>query len=663
MTESQTVERVDDYDDPVKAWMSRIELAKKNEEDWNEEADACNKAYYAQDGQQFSIFWSNIQTIQPNLYSNTPRPDVRRRFADTDPAAREASQVLERAIEIAMDEYDFDAEADCLTLDALVEGRGVPRVRHIRYMNDDESGSQAYECVRMETVPRKQFLRGPGKYWRDVPWIGYIHEPTRDELVKKFGSKGKKIPLLSEVEPDKKAETDKREDDVLRVACVYEIWDKDSRTVIWLAEGYDDIIQTDPDPHGLVGFFDCPMPYYAIAPKGSLVPVPEYRYYKEQAEELDNLTERINVLTGIIKAAGFYNGAMRDGIESLIDVEDGRLYPVDGNIVGSLTQSIVWMPIDQIVNVRTQLEVSREQVKATIYEITGISDILRGASDAGETARAQSIKAQYGGLRLNKRQRAVQRVFRDIMRIKAEIIAEKYQPETLNMIMGKEVSPEALALLKNDVLRGFRIDIETDSTVAGDNMTMMENMGSFVDGIARFAAAVGPMVQAGQMPQDVAVTMFKGFVRNFKLGKEVENAIETMGQEGTPEAQIQMLTQQLAQAQQQMQAMQEELKKIDQAKVQSEQARAQADMMRAQADSADKQAGTELEARKIKLDEEKLALERDKFSFEKKIRTAELRLEAETESARTLVALEGGRAREKPKEEEDERKEAAGGAE
>ena len=42
----------------------------------------------------------------------------------------------------------------------------------------------------------------------------------------------------------------------------------------------------------------------------------------------------------------------------------------------------------------------REQIKAVIYELTGLSDIARGASKASETLGAQQLKSQWGSIRL-----------------------------------------------------------------------------------------------------------------------------------------------------------------------------------------------------------------------------------------------------------------------
>jgi hypothetical protein len=71
-------------------------------------------------------------------------------------------------------------------------------------------------------------------------------------------------------------------------------------------------------------------------------------------------------------------------------------------------------------------------VKQTIYEVTGISDIVRGASKANETATAQQIKGQWAGLRISTRQKRFADFARDLIRLKAEVIAERFDPQTLS---------------------------------------------------------------------------------------------------------------------------------------------------------------------------------------------------------------------------------------
>lgn len=143
---------------------------------------------------------------------------------------------------------------------------------------------------------------------------------------------------------------------------------------------------------------------------------------------------------------------------------------------------------------------ARDRVKADSYEISGISDLVRGATDPRETATAQERKAQYANLRLKKKQQNVQRFVRDVVAIMGEIIAEQFSPETLYKMTGTDFLPdemksrfeEAVELLRDDAMRTYRIDIETDSTIAVDENLEKEQR-------VEFLSAVGSFIQQAQM--------------------------------------------------------------------------------------------------------------------------------------------------------------------
>jgi hypothetical protein len=69
-----------------------------------------------------------------------------------------------------------------------------------------------------------------------------------------------------------------------------------------------------------------------------------------------------------------------------------------------------------------------------------------GVVRSRETLGAQKIKAQFGGNRLKKRQDKVQKWIRDTLRIKAEIIAEHFEPQKLAEMTGFKWMDEAAQL-------------------------------------------------------------------------------------------------------------------------------------------------------------------------------------------------------------------------
>jgi hypothetical protein len=81
-------------------------------------------------------------------------------------------------------------------------------------------------------------------------------------------------------------------------------------------------------------------------------------------------------------------------------------------------------------------------------------------------------------------------------------------------------------LLRDDRMRGFRIDVETDSLVEADQAKERNDRTAFVTAVGGFFKEFGPVVQ--QMPPlaPLAGSMLQFAVRGFKVGAEMEETIE-----------------------------------------------------------------------------------------------------------------------------------------
>lgn len=641
----------------VKYWNAQLALASKKEKNWREMARKTWERYrndpmpgegaYAlkkAGKNRFNILYANVQTRAPALYNSVPIPDVRRRFRDHDETAKVAAQVLERCLTYTLDAYDFDHVMKMAILDEEIPGRAVSRVRYTPTMADqqDPEGNSYQEvvdeAVSCEPVQWDEFRMGPGRTWQTVTWVAFMHTPTLDEAIEKFGAKARKVPLDYENNEDnKQTGADESDPNVLKRMVVWEIWDKTTRKVYWLAPSWpDDFLKVEDDYLNLIGFFPVPRPLYAIETPVTTVPVERYRQYQEQAEELDKITRRIMALVGAMKVRGAYDGRIQE-LSRVLKGEDNDLIPITTDGLqeamqdagwGDLSKAIWLLPIEVIAMAIEKLYIYREQIIQIIYQLDGTADIMRGETDPNETLGAQAIKSNWGSLRLQDAQKEVARYARDLIRLQAEVISEKFSPERLSsmssiklptaaekqqaqqmlqmvQMQGQQPDPqmqqvlqsptweEVIQLLRSDMMRGFRVDIETDSTIQNDIARQQQNIGGFIQGFASFVQAVGPAIEAGFMTMETATTLFKSFAQTFQLGKQAEDAIDDMA-ENPPQPKSEPDPMQIAQmemqaeqqkAQAQMGLEREKMQgqaQLEQQKMQSEMAlqtqRVQADM-------------------------------------------------------------------------------------
>lgn len=542
-----------------KLWMEALDLASKEESEWRKSARSTIDTYAMAGGvkeqSKFNILYSNIETIVPAVYNSSPIPDVRRRYGDDDLDARQVSQVVERCISFAVDTSEFENAMKSVVFDGALPGRGLARVQYEPMMGppDPMTGipSMVYQKLYLQHVQWDDFRHGPAKTWEGVPWVAYRHFMTREQLNRLNPQLGPLVKLDSNVEGyNADARQGEFPPDLFKRAVVWEIWDKEAREVVFIAESYKDApLGKMAPPFSLEGFFPSPKPLTGVYRTDSLVPIEPYKLYKSQADELDSMTRRIAKLIKVLRWRGVRAKALGDSFDKIKGLDDGELAPAENAMEvmqgqGSIDKAIWMMPIDKLVIVIRELVEQRERIKQVIYEITGIADIMRGATNASETLGAQQIKTQWGTMRVQDMQKAVHSFARDIFRIMAEIISEKFTPEVIRMMTGIALMPQQIALMQNDILRQYRIDVETDSTIRADVTRAQNNISQFVSGFGQFVTSVGPLVQQGAMPPEVAIEMMVSFSRAFKLGRQVEDALDRWKQEVTALAQQAKMMQQ-----------------------------------------------------------------------------------------------------------------------
>jgi len=407
-----------------------------------------------------NIFWASIETLKPFLYFKQPTPFVIRSRKTTDEAETLAATIMERALLWNMKQFDFDSVIKYARNDFLLSGMGIlweqynPSFYHL-----GKELIKNHEQVDTMYVNPTSFLADTEKVevWEDVTWIARRTCLNLQEMSENFA------PEIAEY-------LGGRFGDAARVT-VYEIWDKISKRIYFLCPEYPyDFLDVYEDTLHLSGFFPCPKPIMATLTNDGIIPVPDYVEIKTLLDELDGVNNRMRLTMQALKVSGCYDNAFPE-LANILD-KDVTLVSLSEfdklKEAGGIKGVIDFVPLGQYVEALQALAQRRQTLIDSIYEITGVSDIMRGSSKVGETATAVTQKTNFGTLRNQDRQNDMQRFLKDLLRIKAEIICEQFSPQFLFSFLSAserqniETATKAVKILKTDKLRSMVIDLETD---------------------------------------------------------------------------------------------------------------------------------------------------------------------------------------------------------
>lgn len=519
---------------------------------------------------KFCVLWSNVQTLQAATFSKLPQPDVSRRYRDNDPVARVASLIVERGLDYQIQHYpDYRATLKQDILDRFLGGRGQAWVRYEPHMRaqaqtpvngleltedvDEPAAAEEldYECAPVDYVHWRDFGHTVARTWEEVTAVWRWVYLTRSACVERFGKeKGERIPLDATPEEIKRqysaASSDGRED---RRAKIAEIWDKETMEIHWLSTSLGEILDTrkpgskDGDLTQFDEFFPCPRPLYSTLTNETLVPVPDYTLYQDQAELLNVLAERIDSNVKALMVQGTYDSSQKILARLFTEGESAGLLPVENwsafSEKNGLRGSIDLVDIRPYADALKHCYLAFANVKSQIDELTGISDIIRGETDAGETATAQQIKSQYASLRLKQYQEEVALFATALLRLKAQVMCQKFTDDTLKkMAAVDQLSPEdqalvpqALELLRSDALRSFRVEIAADSLIFLDEKQEKQDRAEFLGAVAKFVSNIGEVAQTmDAQSRGVMIPLFmkmmKFGVTGFKVGRTLEGEID-----------------------------------------------------------------------------------------------------------------------------------------
>lgn len=559
---------------------------------------------------RMNVLWSNVQTLKPVLFAQDPKANVSRRNKTKDPVGRTASIVLQNVLDNSIAMEDFSLVINQALDDRLLPGMGTVMIEYEPQVANDEIGWQA---AKTTYVHWEDWLTNISRTPQEVTWWAYRTFHTRKEAAQ-IALADSKTAENPEGDPEFAADVqreialDHKEDrgagsgagagDTQGKATIWTVWDKTTERVLHIAPGYPRApLGVLPPPVNFDGFFPCPRPMTGTTTNDTTYPVPDFDQYQDQADEIDLLTQRISTLTKSLRLRGLYPGDMESIKQLMENASDADMIPIENWAMlserGGANGLVVWFPIAEVAKTLIECINAREQAIQIMYQVTGISDIMRGATEASETAAAQQLKAQFGGVRVRQSQKDVQRFIRDALCKKAEVIAEHFELPVIQQMSGVQLLMEAqkqqirqvqavqqqrqqqnaqeqaqglpitqfqpmppippevqealkeptweqvMGVLRNEKTRGFIVDIETDSTIEPDQQAQQAAAVQFMTAVTQYLEACGVILAGpgGAQAAPLLGEMLAWGTRMFKVADTIEQAIDEFVEQAEKTAQ------------------------------------------------------------------------------------------------------------------------------
>lgn len=582
-------------------WLREIEAAKSRNLDWYEDAKKAEDRYRDENRAGFgalNILWANVETQKAAIGEDFGVPEVTRANApeDDEGLTRHVANVWGRAVAAAVLDTNDNHDIGLAVSDVFLPGRGV--VWQEVDADEDKSGKVRWAKAPIVRVCYRDYLEGKADRWGGIPWNARRHKFTRDELVtecKMSKAAAKKVPLTEgcDVQELQGERLTQDERDQFKRAVVWEIWTKyPAKYRLYVAEGYpDDVLACDPDPYKLKDFFPTPRPMLANGDEGWQKPLTDFSRYRDQAAELDRVCERIFILTDLLRVRGIRDASFKELNDVMLAMDNTFVgvanyteLQAKGGIIAAI-QAIDIAPLAQVIEM---LKMQRRDLIELIYELSGISDLARGQTDASETLGAQQLKKSFGSGRFRMREDRSREFAAEAYSLKGEIIAEMFPREQLQEMSGiplperaaieaakqklqklqmeeqrkaeiaqamqakgQPVAPppppsmppeemkrlqklagtrwaweDVAGVLRSDYRRCYRVRIETDQSKFIDEQADQANRTAFFNVVMTTFEKVGPMIAGNPKAGEIWKNLLMFVISSFKAGRSQEEGLE-----------------------------------------------------------------------------------------------------------------------------------------
>lgn len=573
-------------------WLDEISAAKKRNETWYDDAEDALDRYRDTQAREFgalNVFWANVETQRAAIGEDFGKPQVTRvnQPENDGGLSRHVAMIWERAIAAAVRDTNDNHDIGLAVGNVFIEGQGQVWLE-LEAIEPHGERTETWASAPIVRVPYKDYLQGAANRWGSVPWNARRHLFTKDELVsecKLSADEAEKVPMNEGLPGDRdqkrRRPKTEREKEQFKRAAVWEIWSKfPEKARIYVAEDYaEKVLLFTPDPYRLKNFFPCPRPLLANGDEGWQEPLTDYSRYEDQALELDEISQRIYVLTAVLRRRGVHDKKFKE-MADLANSADNVSLAVENwaelQNKGGLQKVMEWEDLVPVIKVLVELHKQRAELIKLIYELSGISDLARGMTDPNETLGAQKLKRTFGSGRFRMRETDSRRFAAEAYALKGEVIAEHFPRKQLEEMTGIKLplqseidkakrqlqtmmrqyqmaekaqiqlpppNPEQVqylqtlantkfgwetieGVLRSDTRRCYTVEMETDQSNLVDEEAEKKARTEFVDMVNRLLTQFGPMIAGNPANGEIFKQLIMFALGAFRSGRSMEEGIE-----------------------------------------------------------------------------------------------------------------------------------------
>jgi len=422
--------------------------------------------------------------------------------------------------------------------------------------------------------------------WNKVTRLAYKYQYSYREFKQKYGQEALDKLVPADIEKHKTGTP----------IIVYEYWDKTLKEVRWLAENSQDFFQPkeirevdlqtlkeikpdgdsesysgvsdNSDLYGLSSFFPSTEPLVINQPTKSFWPTPEYFQVCDILDDISSIVGRMVHLTKAIRVRFLFDSSVTE-LKTLIGdnwaSQEGTGLGIPNLAAAlmndkdtSLSRLVSYFPVDKLVEGLSNMYQAFDQRLNMFYQVTGISDLIRGSTnpDSDKTFGERQMEGKFALNRIEPYQRKLQEWIKDQFQLLMELALKMFSDESIDKyVTPQTLDPEdkeryvaALALLRDNKSRRFRVDFETDSTIAineqwrrGQAIETANVITKMQEAIAKTAQEMPELVESQlKIMSHVIGELTDGKLFLDEIQDSIKQVIDKVNQPKPPEPNIEM---------------------------------------------------------------------------------------------------------------------------